>query len=141
MKASTYPVAPVLAVGGVVIHEGRVLLVQRGKEPAFGRWSIPGGRVELGETLEEAVEREIREETGLVVQAGQLAFHFETIERDESGTIRFHYLILDLWARYVSGDVRPGGDAADVGWFAQKDLARVAISEKTLELLQTRIHW
>ncbi|MCF8038662.1 MAG: NUDIX hydrolase [Desulfohalobiaceae bacterium] len=128
-----------MAVGGVVVHKGRVLLVKRGQEPSLGRWSIPGGRVELGETIEEAVEREIREETGVVVKAGQLVYHFETIERDESGRIRFHYLILDLRAGYVSGDPSPGGDAAAAGWFRPEDLQRFQISKRTLYLLKSEL--
>ncbi|MFW6055100.1 MAG: NUDIX hydrolase [Thermodesulfobacteriota bacterium] len=141
MNTGAYPRAPVLAVGGLVIHKGRVLLVKRGQEPSLGRWSIPGGRVELGETIQEAVEREIREETSLAVKAGQLVYHFESIQRDESGGIRYHYLILDLWAGYVSGEPRPGGDAADAGWFRPEDLQRFEVSQSTLHLLRSGIDW
>lgn len=135
------PAAPALAVGGVVVREGRVLLVRRGKEPGYGEWAIPGGRVECGETLQEAVERELREETGLAVKAGGLAYHFEVIRKNASGVIRFHYVILDLWAAYISGAVQAGDDVLDAGWFSPSDLALMPVSHKTLHLLTTILGW
>jgi 8-oxo-dGTP diphosphatase len=93
-----HPGAPVVAVGAVVFKDGRVLLVRRGQAPAMGLWAIPGGKVELGETLQAAAERELREETNIRVRAGDPVFTFDMIETDETGRIRYHYVIVDLEA-------------------------------------------
>ncbi|MBW2239305.1 MAG: NUDIX hydrolase [Deltaproteobacteria bacterium] len=103
---SAYPSAPRVAVGAVIFKESKVLLVLRSKSPAQNQWSIPGGCVELGETLQEAAEREILEETGIFIRAGEPVYTFDVIERDDSGRIRFHYVILDLAADYISGEVK-----------------------------------
>jgi 8-oxo-dGTP diphosphatase len=131
-----YPDRPWLAVGGVVIRGDRVLLVRRGKPPADGEWAIPGGSVELGETLKEAVEREIREETGLIVRAGEVCHVFEALKRDDSGRIRFHYVIVDLWAEHVSGEPVPSSDATEAGWLACPDLENRPVNKSTLKLLR-----
>jgi len=122
-------------VGAVVFKEDKVLLVLRGKPPAEKQWSIPGGCVELGETLQEAAEREITEETGIVIQAKKPIYTFDVIERDENGHIRFHYVIVDLAADYVSGELRAGDDAVDVSWVSHKDLNNRNVSEATRKLL------
>ena len=101
MNAATeYPDLPRLAVGAVVVHQNRVLLVRRAKAPAKGLWAIPGGSVRLGETLQQAAEREILEETGLTIRAGEPMLTFETIRRDPNGQVRFHYVIVELKAVY-----------------------------------------
>jgi len=133
-----YPGAPRVAVGAVVFREGRVLLVRRGRPPAKGLWAIPGGRVELGETLSGAAEREIREETGLVIRAGKPIFIFDVVERDPDGRVRFHYVIVDLAAEYVSGELRPGDDALEARWISPREMEDMAISRKTVELLADR---
>jgi len=130
-----YPNHPRVAVGAVVFKEDKVLLVLRGKPPAEKKWSIPGGCVELGETLQEAAEREITEETGIVIQAKKPIYTFDVIERDDKGHIRFHYVIVDLAADYVSGELRAGDDALDVGWVSLKDLNHHNVSDATRELL------
>jgi len=122
-------------VGAVVFKEDKVLLVLRGKPPAEKQWSIPGGCVELGETLQEAAEREIAEEAGIVIQAKKPIYTFDVIERDENGDIRFHYVIVDLAADYVSGELRAGDDAVDVSWVSLKDLKNLNVSDATLKLL------
>ncbi len=122
-------------MGAVVFKEDKVLLVLRGKPPAEKQWSIPGGCVELGETLQEAAEREITEETGIVIQAKKPIYTFDVIERDENGHIRFHYVIVDLAADYVSGELRAGDDAVDVSWVSHKDLNNRNVSEATRKLL------
>jgi 8-oxo-dGTP diphosphatase len=130
-----YPNHPKVAVGAVVFKEDKVLLVLRGKPPAEKQWSIPGGCVELGETLQEAAEREIAEETGIVIHAKKPVFTFDVIEYDEDGYIRFHYVIIDLAADYVSGELRAGDDAVDVNWVSHKDLNNLNVSDATLKLL------
>lgn len=130
-----YPNQPKVAVGAVVFRANKVLLVLRGKPPAEKQWSIPGGCVELGETLQEAAEREIAEETGIVIIAKNPIYAFDVIERDESGHVRFHYVIVDLAADYVRGEPRAGDDAADVIWASSKDLNNLSISVATRKLL------
>ena len=133
--ATEYPDRPCVAVGGVVMHEGRVLLVRRGQPPSMGEWAIPGGSVEVGETLAQAVEREIREETGLVVKAGAVCHVFEDIRQDPDQKIRFHYVIVDLLAQYQSGDPAPATDAAAAAWLGPADLAALPVNHNTLKLL------
>ena len=122
-------------MGAVVFKENKVLLVLRGKPPAEKQWAIPGGCVELGETLQEAAEREITEETGIVIKAKKPIYTFDVIERDENGHIRFHYVIVDLAADYVSGELRAGDDAVDVSWVSLKDLNNRNVSDATRKLL------
>ena len=130
-----YPVQPTLAVGAIVFKENKVLLVRRGKAPAKGLWAIPGGSVKLGETLKDAAEREIIEETGIQVKAGASVYSFESIERDDNGDVRFHYYIVDLEAEYISGEITPGDDADDAAWMTVADLKMNNVHPRTLELL------
>lgn len=134
--SGAYPGCPQVAVGAVVFKEDKVLLILRGKPPAENHWSIPGGCVELGETLQEAAEREIREETGLFIQARKPVYTFDVIERDHKGEILFHYVIVDLEADYVSGELRPGDDAVDVCWASSQDVKSLNVSAATRKLLK-----
>jgi ADP-ribose pyrophosphatase len=127
--------APRVAVGAIVIKDEKILLVKRNKTPHKDLWAIPGGSLELGETLQEAAEREILEETGLTIKAGKPIYTFDLIEREGSGEIRFHYVIVDLFAHYTSGELSPADDALDARWFAPKDLIGIAMSESTRKLL------
>ncbi len=129
-----YPKVPLVAVGAIVVRDSRVLLVRRGQPPSEGLWAIPGGRVELGETLQEAAEREIREEAGLTIRAGNPVYTFDFIQRDDEG-VRFHYVIVDLLADYVSGSVQPGDDAHEVRWVAPGELEELSVNRTTLEVL------
>lgn len=133
-----YPDAPRAAVGAVVIHENRVLLVQRGRPPAKGDWAIPGGSVRLGETLQAAAEREVLEETGVTVRAGDPVFTFDAIDRDNAGRVRFHYVIVDLAAEYVEGAPRPGDDAADARWIGPDEMDALTVNRVTRRLLADR---
>jgi len=133
---SLYPDHPILAVGAVVIHQGRVLLVRRLRPPGQGQWAIPGGKVDLGETLAQAAERETLEETGLVIAAGEPIYTFEVIDRDDAGRVRYHYVIIDLLAEYVSGVLRAGDDASDARWVAPEELTSLGVHSRTRELLQ-----
>jgi 8-oxo-dGTP diphosphatase len=127
---------PRAAVGAVVMRGGKVLLVKRSNAPQKGKWAIPGGSVKLGETLKEAAEREIMEETGLTIKANHPAFALDLIERDSSGKLLFHYVIIDLLAEYIDGDVCPADDVSDAGWFNADEIETLSISETTRELLK-----
>lgn len=133
---SGYPDKPELAVGAVVFHEGRVLLVKRGKPPSKGVWALPGGRVDLGESLQEAAQREVAEETGIVIRAGRPFFTFDLIEKDEDGRIRFHYVIVDLEAEYVDGQPHPGDDAVAARWVTENEYKQLTVSLPTKRLLR-----
>jgi len=136
IPSGAYPNRPLVAVGAVVFKEDKVLLVLRAKPPAENHWTIPGGSVELGETLQEAAEREIWEETGLTILAGEPVYTFDVIERDSNGAILFHYVIVDLAADYVSGELRPGDDAIDVCWASFRDVKSLKVSAATRKLLK-----
>jgi 8-oxo-dGTP diphosphatase len=122
-------------VGGVVVHEGRVLLIRRGKEPLRGRWVVPGGTVELGETLEDALVREMKEETDLEVAPLEVLTVFDRIQR-EAGLVSYHYVIVDYLCRYVSGVARAGSDAEALAWAAREELAAYDLPAKALEVVR-----
>jgi len=140
MVNTRYPDAPRVAVGGVVVHNDKVLLVLRGKPPSEDKWAIPGGSVKLGETLQAAAEREVFEETGLRVKAGDLIYTFDAIVRDKANRIQYHYVILDYLAEPVDPDqpLIPGDDARDAGWFtlAEIETLDTPVTETTQVLLQ-----
>jgi 8-oxo-dGTP diphosphatase len=131
-----YPDHPMVAVGAVVFREGKVLMVLRGKPPAKNQWAIPGGCVELGETLQEAAQREILEETGILIQAEKPVYTFDVLECDKDGRIQFHYVIVDLAADYISGEIRAGDDAVDVRWISSEDMHYRNVSATTRKLLK-----
>lgn len=124
---------PSVGVGAVLVHQGGVLLVRRGKEPLLGRWTIPGGTVELGETLEEALVREIHEETGLTVQPREVLLVFDRVMR-EGGRVRYHYVIVDYWCECLSGTLRAGSDALDAALVRPEDLAAYDLPEESLKV-------
>ena len=114
-----YPEAPIVGVGAVVVDQGRVLLVQRGREPMKGKWSLPGGMLELGESLTEGVLREIREETGLTVEVLELIDLLDRVHRQaspEGERVRYHYVIADYLCRVVGGALQAASDADAVRW-------------------------
>ncbi len=140
-----YPDRPVVGVGGVVVRSGAVLLVKRAAEPLAGQWSLPGGAVEVGETLEEAVVRELQEETGLAVAVRGLVEAFERISRDQAGQPRYHYVLLDYLCEPLSGTPRADSDVEAVAWarpeeFADYNLSAKAraVCEKALEMARRR---
>ena len=134
-STKAYPDRPRVAVGAVVINQGRVLLVQRGQPPAEGFWAIPGGSVKLGETLQSAAEREIKEETGIIIKAFEPIYTFDMIERDDRGRFRFHYVIIDMRAEYIGGRLNAGTDARRARWVAPSEFENLKVSAKTRELL------
>ena len=126
---------PVIGVGAVVIHRERVLLVQRGNAPYRGLWCIPGGRVQYGETLQHAAEREILEETGITIKAKQPVYTFEIIDT-ENDEHPLHYVVIDLEADYVSGDIKPDDDALDAKWFSKDEIDQDHVQELTRNFLK-----
>lgn len=140
MVSKIYPDAPRVAVGAVVTHQDKVLLVLRGQAPAKDMWAIPGGSVHLGETLQEAAEREVLEETGLHIKVGELVYTFDAIVRDAEGRVQYHYVILDFKAEALdpTRPLVPADDVYDAAWFSLADLERpdLAMSEATRTLLK-----
>ena len=120
----------------MLVHAGQVLMAKRGKPPRKGSWSIPGGAQELGETIEQAVRRELLEETGLL--AGQLHFltTIDLIERDGDGNIRHHYTLIDFAARRQGGELCPGDDAMEVKWFGANELDQVNLWSETRRIIE-----
>ena len=135
MVSGQYPLQPIIAVGAVVVHKNRILLIRRGKEPAKGEWAIPGGRVELGESMHEAVVRETMEETSVCTRPGELVYFFETILPDPDGRIRFHYAIFDFMAKYLTGEPMPRDDAMDARWVSANDAGTYDLNTRTRDLL------
>src|SRR5258708_29923336 len=116
------PDNPLLGLGAVMIEEDRVLVIRRGQPPLLGEWSLPGGVLECGETLREAVVREAREETGLVVEPDEMLGVYERVIRGDEGPVRYHYVLIDFLCRPIGGDLKAGSDAADVRWFTRDEL-------------------
>ena len=121
-----YPERPIVGVGAVILDGGRVLLVQREHAPLKGEWSLPGGALELGETLEEGIRREVLEETGLVVEPVAAVEVLDRISRDAEGCVQYHYVLVDFLCRVVGGDLACATDAADARWAELEDLTAVA---------------
>ena len=147
-----YPDRPVVGVGGVVIENGRALLIRRGSEPLRGQWSIPGGTLELGESLENGVIRELKEETGLTVRIVEMIEVFDRIYEDEAGGIggetsesssvgakkkgpRYHYVIIDYLCERLDGEARAGSDVTDVAFATEDELAKYGLTETATRIL------
>lgn len=131
-----YPEAPIAGVGAVVINNRQVLLVRRANEPNRGQWSIPGGTVELGETLAQAAIREVREECGVEIVPGGVLDTFDLIRRDQAGRLQYHYVLIDLAARYVSGEPTAGTDALEVRWVEEAQFDQLEIIPRLLPVLR-----
>jgi 8-oxo-dGTP diphosphatase len=131
-----YPDRPIVGVGAVIVDGGRVLLVRRGKPPLQGEWSLPGGVVEIGETLRAAAEREALEETALVVQAGEVLEVLDRIISGADGRTQYHYVLIDFLCHVQSGELRAGCDAAQAEWAAESDLARYHLEQPALAVIR-----
>ena len=132
----TYPQAPVCAVGAIVFRGDAVLLIQRGKPPAQGKWSIPGGAVRLGETLENAVTRELREEVEMDVKPLWVGKVVDRIYSDSEGNIAYHYVIVDYVCEARPGQPHAGSDASDAGFFEVEKLDEMDMTEGTAEVIR-----
>ena len=132
----TYPQAPVCAVGAIVFRGDAVLLIQRGKPPAQGKWSIPGGAVRLGETLEHAVIRELREEVNIEVKPLAVGKVIDRIYRNSEGKIAYHYVIVDYVCEAGPGQPRAGSDANDAGFFEIEKLDEMDMTEGTADVIR-----
>jgi 8-oxo-dGTP diphosphatase len=132
---SDVPAHPVLGVGAVIVKDGKALIVKRANDPYKGQWSIPGGRVELGETLAEAVRREMREETGLEVRVGPLIEVFERVEHEE-GRLRYHFVIVDYLCACVGGALCAGDDAEAVAWVTSDEVVRYGLADSAAAVVR-----
>ena len=135
MKRS-YPTRPLVGVGAVIKKGRRVVIVRRSSPPLKDQWSIPGGLVEVGETLRQAVAREAREETGLTVKVGKLLGVFERILPGARGRTRYHFVLLDYLCRPVRGKLRAGSDAARARWVSASELNRLPLAESAKQVIR-----
>ena len=138
-----YPERPIVGVGGVLIEGGKALLIKRGSEPLLGQWSIPGGTLELGETILEGVARELLEETGIAVRVLDLIEVFERINpyfppesRNAASRPRFHFVIVDYLCEKISGEAKAGGDAVDVVYVSEEELPKYGLTEAATRVLR-----
>jgi ADP-ribose pyrophosphatase YjhB (NUDIX family) len=131
-----YPRRPLVGVGAILLDRDRILMAQRGKEPLKGWWSLPGGALETGESLHDAVCREVYEETGLEVEPLGVFEIFERILRDSEGVPEYHYVLIDYVCRITGGELRAGDDVCRVEWVRRRDLPALTITEGTLGVIE-----
>jgi 8-oxo-dGTP diphosphatase len=131
-----YPDRPFVGVGAIIVDQGRVLLIRRGHAPAAGEWSLPGGTMELGETVREAVIREAQEETGLLVEATELLGVFDRVVRDDQQRIQFHYVLIDFLCRPVGSKLKAASDATEAAWFTWEDILQLPLPKDTLQVIR-----
>lgn len=127
---------PQVGVGALVVHNGSVLLVLRGRAPNAGQWAIPGGKLRRGETLRQGAEREILEETGITIRAGEPVYTFEHIEYAADGTLQYHYVVIDLAAQYLGGDPQAADDARAARWVPWLELSQLPLNATTRAALR-----
>ena len=135
-----YPDQPIIGVGAIIFRGDQVLLIQRGQEPSLGQWSIPGGAVVVGETLEAAVKREVLEETHLEVQVLTLVKVLERVFRDSDGRVAYHYVLVDFLCQYLAGELQSDSDAQDTRFVSLQDLSAYGIAPVTLEVISRADH-
>jgi 8-oxo-dGTP diphosphatase len=134
-----YPDRPLVGVGALIVHAGRVVLIKRGHEPLKGEWSIPGGLLEIGETVRQAAEREALEETNLVVRATELLGVFDRIVEDSDKRTCYHYVLIDFLCQKISGDLHASGDADDAQWFTPDEVRGLPLAEDTAAVTQAAL--
>ena len=131
-----FPEMPLVGIGSIIIEGDRVVLVKRAHPPIQGHWSIPGGVLEVGEMVLEAAVREAREETGLIVESGELLGVYDRILRDPEQRVQYHYVLIDFLCRPVGGELLAASDATAVRWFTREELPSLNLAEDTLHLVQ-----
>ena len=131
-----FPELPLVGVGAIIIEGDRVLLVKRAHPPIQGQWSITGGVLEVGEMVREAAVREACEETGLMVEPGELLGVYDRILRDPEQRVQYHYVLIDFFCRPVGGELLAASDAAEVRWFRREELSALRLAEDTLEVIE-----
>jgi ADP-ribose pyrophosphatase YjhB (NUDIX family) len=131
-----YPDHPLIGVGSIIIENDQVVLVKRAHPPIQGQWSIPGGVLEVGELIREAAIREAQEETGLIVEPGELLGVFDRVLRDPDQRVQYHYVLIDFLCRRVGGDLLAASDAAEARWFTRAELPSLNLAEDTLAAIQ-----
>ena len=139
--AREYPAHPVVGVGAVVVRDGRALIVKRAHEPRKGEWSLPGGLLELGESLQDAVRREIKEETHLDVTVGPIIETFDRVHRDDAGRIRYHFVIVDFVCWSNSGEPQPGSDADGVAWVRAHEIDDYAVNAHAKAVIERGLNY
>jgi ADP-ribose pyrophosphatase YjhB (NUDIX family) len=130
-----FPEVPLVGVGSVIIEDARVVLVKRLHPPLQDEWSIPGGVLEVGELVREAAIREAREETGLIVEPGELLGVYDRVLHDLEQRVQYHYVLIDFLCRRVAGDLAAASDAAEVRWFTREELPGLKLAEDTVEVI------
>ena len=139
--AREYPAQPVVGVGAVVVREGRALIIKRAHEPRKGEWSLPGGHVDLGESLFDAVRREVKEETGLEVHPGPIIETFDRVHRDPDGRVRYHFVIVDFVCEAPKGDPVAGSDAEAVVWAAAGELEGYGVNAHAAAVIRKGLEY
>jgi ADP-ribose pyrophosphatase YjhB (NUDIX family) len=137
----SYPARPVPGVGALIIDNDRILLVERGREPLKGYWSLPGGAVETGERLEDALRREVREETGLEVEVVRMIEIFERIMADDEGAVKYHYILIDYICRPIGGNLQASDDASRAEWFTEDEVGALQITRGTPAVIAKAFEW
>jgi mutator protein MutT len=136
MSDRRYPERPYVGIGGIIVHEGRVVLVKRRFEPLAGQWSIPGGAVETGETLEACLVREMAEETGFLVEVGPVVEVLDRITHDDEGKVLYHFVLIDYLCWPVGGELRAGSDVAEAALAEPSELAQYELTEKARTVIE-----
>jgi len=131
-----FPEQPLVGVGAIIIADFRVLLVKRAHPPIQGQWSVPGGVLEVGELVRQAAVREAREETGLMVEPGELLGVYDRVLRNAEQRVQYHYVLVDFLCRPVGGELRAASDATEVRWFKQEELSELKLAEDTQDVIQ-----
>lgn len=136
MMKREFPEIPLVGVGAIIIEDERVLLVKRAHPPLQAQWSIPGGVLEVGELVRDAAIREAQEETGLIVEPGELLGVYDRILRNAEQRVQYHYVLVDFLCRRVGGELQAADDAAEVSWFTRQELPALKLAADTVDVIQ-----
>ncbi len=134
-ESRDYPERPIVGVGAVVVKADALLLIRRGQPPRYGEWSVPGGVVELGETLQEAIQREVLEECGIEIAVGRVLDAVDIIQRDADGRVQFHYVVVDWGALYARGELRAASDVLEARWVPYAQIGSYELNPRTHEVI------